>query len=258
VWLEPIERNRLRTRVGVFTHIERPMAEFTLTLRVHDPGRYPLHLQVADEGGAEVASADFVLPLEVGEQRQRLPIALPGARLWSPDSPALYRMTARLTGPNGGVSQISARFGLRQIEAHRDVIALNGTPIYLDGILYQPATSSYAEIRRHMLAMRELGCNLVRVHIAGVDPRIYDLADELGMLLWVEVPSPHSSTQRSRANHWAELQRMLVMAGAHPSIVIWSLYNEDWGAQDIATNAATRAYIATTYSDRKLVWSRRR
>jgi beta-galactosidase/beta-glucuronidase len=98
-----------------------------------------------------------------------------------------------------------------------------------------------------MYAMKELGCNLVRVHIAGIDPRIYALADEIGLLLWVEVPSPHSSSQLSRENHWAELMRMLVHMGSHPSVVICSLYNEDWGAQDIATNPETQAYIARTY-----------
>src|SRR5262249_55545729 len=68
-----------------------------------------------------------------------------------------------------------------------------------------------------------------------------------GMLLWVEVPSPHSSSQKSRDNHWAELQRMLVFIGSHPSIIILSLYNEDWGAQDIATSDETRRYIASTH-----------
>jgi hypothetical protein len=96
--------------------------------------------------------------------------------------------------------------------------------------------------------MKELGCNLVRVHIAGIDPRIYNLADELGLLLWVEVPSPHSSTPRSRENHRAELLRMLSLMETHPSIVIWSLYNEDWGAQDIATNPATQRYIVQMYN----------
>jgi hypothetical protein len=103
-------------------------------------------------------------------------------------------------------------------------------------------------MRRHLYAMRDLGCNLVRVHIAGIDPRIYELADELGILLWVEVPSPHQPGPRSRAKHWAELQRLLVQVGSHPSIVLLSLYNEDWGAQDIATNPETRAYIASTYA----------
>jgi hypothetical protein len=102
-------------------------------------------------------------------------------------------------------------------------------------------------MRRHMHSMKQLGCNLVRVHIAGVDPRIYNLADEIGLLLWVEVPSPHSSTSLSRQNHKAELLRMLSLIETNPSIIIWSLYNEDWGAEDIATNPATREYIIEMY-----------
>jgi hypothetical protein len=98
-----------------------------------------------------------------------------------------------------------------------------------------------------MYAMKELGCNLVRIHIAGVDPRIYNLADKIGMLLWVEVPSPHNSSQRSRENHRAEMLRMLQLIETHPSIIIWSLYNEDWGAQDIATSEDTQDYIVEMY-----------
>jgi beta-galactosidase/beta-glucuronidase len=98
-----------------------------------------------------------------------------------------------------------------------------------------------------MHAMKKLGCNLVRIHIAGVDPRIYNLADKIGMLLWVEVPSPHQSSHKSRANHKDELLRMLALIGSHPSIVIWSLFNEDWGVQDIATNGDTRQYIMDMY-----------
>ncbi|HZH97218.1 MAG TPA: glycoside hydrolase family 2 TIM barrel-domain containing protein, partial [Flavisolibacter sp.] len=86
-----------------------------------------------------------------------------------------------------------------------------------------------------------------RIHIAGVDPRIYNLADKMGMLLWVEVPSPHRSSPESRANHKDELLRMLALIETHPSVVIWSLYNEDWGVQDIATNPETRQYIMDMY-----------
>jgi hypothetical protein len=94
----------------------------------------------------------------------------------------------------------------------------------------------------------------VRIHIAGVDPRIYNLADELGMLLWVEVPSPHRSSTQSRENHKAELLRMLALIATHPSVVIWSLYNEDWGAQDIATNEETREYIRDMYHYMQLAY----
>jgi hypothetical protein len=67
------------------------------------------------------------------------------------------------------------------------------------------------------------------------------------MLIWVEVPSPHSSSHQSRANHRDELMRMLSLIETHPSVCIWSLYNEDWGAQDIATNPETRRYIVDTW-----------
>ncbi len=253
VWLEPVERNRLRSRLGVISTVEDRLVEFVLTTRVHDPGDYTLRLIVTPRGGRlPLVVEDFALSLPAGERAQRIVIALPGADLWSPAAPRLYHLAAQLTGHGGTLSQIEAHFGLRKIEARGRAIYLNNAPLYLDGILYQPGTASFAEMRRHLLAMQELGCNLVRVHIAGIDPRIYDLADEIGMLLWVEVPSPHSSSQRSRANHWAELQRLLPIIASHPAVVIWSLYNEDWGAQDIATNAETRRYIAEVYAFMRL------
>lgn len=249
IWLEQVERNRLRSRLSVISTVEDCLIEFKVTTRIHDPGDYVLRLVITPHGADQpLAVADFPLRLESGERAQRVVVEVPGAGLWSPAEPNLLHLVAQLTDAQGNTAQIETHFGLRKIEARGRSVYLNNTPIYLDGILYQPGTSTFEEMRRHMLAMKRLGCNLVRVHIAGIDPRIYDLADELGMLLWVEVPSPHSSTQRSRENHWAELMRMLVFIGAHPSIIIWSLYNEDWGAQDIASNADTRAYIAHVYN----------
>ncbi len=253
IWLEPIERNRLRSRLNVLSEIQDHIVEFTLTTRIHDPGMYTLHLIITGKGSDHpLAVSEFPLPLEAGEKRQRISVTLPDAQLWSPSTPHLYSLIAQLIGPKGVVSQIETRFGLRQIEARARSIYLNNEKVYLDGILYQPGTSTFEQMRRHMQAMKALGCNLVRVHIAGIDPRIYDIADETGMLLWVEVPSPHSSSLRSRSNHWAELMRMLVGIGAHPSVIIWSLYNEDWGAQDIAISDETRSYIAAAYNYMKL------
>lgn len=249
VWLEVVECNRLRSRLSVISTVEDRLAEFNFTTRIHDPGIYTLHLVVTPQGGKQpLAVADFTLPLREGEQRQRIVLELPQAELWSPETPVLLHLVAQLISSQGRVAQIETHFGLRKMEARGRSVYLNNQPVYVDGMLYQPGTATYEEMQRHLLAIKALGCNLARIHIAGIDPRIYDLADEIGMLLWVEVPSPHSSTARSRQNHWAELQRMLVFVGAHPSIVIWSLYNEDWGAEDIAYSAETRSYIAHVYS----------
>ncbi|GAB3805107.1 glycoside hydrolase family 2 [Spirosoma humi] len=258
VWLETVERNRLRSRVGVVSTVEDELVRFSLTTRIHDPGNYTLRLQVFERkaplSSTPMATSDFPLMLEAGQKQQRVVIEVPGAQLWSHENPVRYRLIAQLIDETGHVAQIETQFGLRKIEARGRFVYLNNKPIYLDGILYQPGTATYEEMKRHMLAMKELGCNLVRVHIAGIDPRIYNLADKLGLLLWVEVPSPHSSTARSRHNHEAELMRMLALIGTHPSVVIWSLYNEDWGAQDIATNPNTREYITNMYHFMQLAY----
>jgi len=251
VWLEAVERNRLRSRVGVVSVVEDQLVRFNLTLRIHDPGQYVIRLQVFDplttDRSAPLAESDFPLRLEAGQWQQRMVLEVPSAELWSPEAPNRYRLVAQLIDADGYAAQIETLFGLRKIEARGRYVYLNNQPTYLDGILYQPGQATFDEMQRHMHAMKALGCNLVRVHIAGIDPRIYNLADELGLLLWVEVPSPHSSTPRSRQNHRAELLRMVTLSETHPSIIIWSLYNEDWGAQDIATNAETREYIVDTY-----------
>lgn len=250
VWLETIERNRLRSRFGVVSVVEDNLVRFNLTTRVHDPGCYTLRLQVFDNNQASdtpLAVSEFPLRLEAGQKNQRVVMELPGAELWSPETPHLYRLVAQLEDSDKYTSHIEAHFGLRKIEARGRYVYLNNRQTYLDGILYQPGTATFEEMKRHFHAMKELGCNMVRVHIAGVDPRIYNLADEIGVLLWVEVPSPHSSSKISQQNHWAELKRMLALIESHPSVVIWSLYNEDWGVQDIATNPDTRQYIVDTY-----------
>ncbi len=253
VWIEPVGRNRLRTRLGVLSTIEDRLVEFDLTTRIRDPGTYRLRLVVTPRGSDRpITALEYPLPLAAGEKRQKVSVRLPGAELWSPSEPNLYHLVAQLVAPTGSVSRIEAHFGLRKIEARGSRVYLNNQEIYLDGILYQPATASFNQMRTHMLAMKRLGCNLVRVHVAGIDPRAYELADELGMLLWVEVPSPHTSSPRYRANHSAELRRMLALIGSHPSVVIWSLYNEDWGAEDVATNPETRSYITRVFEYMRL------
>lgn len=255
LWLETVERNRLRSRVSVLSIVEDKLVRFTLTTRIHDAGKYVIRLRVSavDQLDDEpIASSDYELQLEAGQKNQRLVIEIPDAKLWSPATPHLYRLTAQLAGSDGHFAEIRTHFGLRKIEARGRFIYLNNEVIYLNGILYQPGTATYEQMKNHMIAIKKLGCNLVRVHIAGIDPRIFNLADEIGLLVWIEVPSPHSSTAVSRKNHFDELQRMLAMTETNPSIVLWSLYNEDWGIQDVATNKDVRQYLIDTYHYMKI------
>jgi hypothetical protein len=250
IWIETVERNRLRSRVGVVSIVEDNLVRFNLTTRIHDAGQYTIRLKVYNrkqDSPDPIAVDEFPIYLEEGQKNQRLVLEIPDAKLWSTESPHLYRLVAQLVDAAGHTADIETTFGLRKIEARGCCVYLNNKQVYLDGILYQPGEATYEEIKLHMAAMKELGCNLVRIHIAGVDPRIYNLADKMGMMLWVEVPSPHRSSPQSRANHKEELLRMLALIETHPSVVIWSLYNEDWGVQDIAGNADTRQYIMDMY-----------
>ena len=250
IWLEAVERNRLRSRVGVVSIVEDNMVRFNLTTRIRDAGEYIIRLKIFNRKQDDiepVATSDFPLHLDAGQKQQRVVVEVPDAQLWSPENPHLYRLVAELIDSKGYVAEIETYFGLRKIEARGCCVYLNNKSIYLDGILYQPGNATYEQIKLHMIAMKKLGCNLVRIHIAGVDPRIYNLAQKMGNLLWVEVPSHHNYRHQSRVNPHDELLRMLALIETHPSVVIWSLYNEDWGAQDIATNLETRQYIMHMY-----------
>jgi len=254
IWLELVERNRFRSRLGVVSVVEDNLARINLTTRIIDAGNYTIRLKVFHLKATDqpIATDSYALRLDAGQKQQRLMIEIPDAELWEPQKPKLYLLVAQLIDPNGRISEISTEIGLRKIEARGCSIFLNNKAIYLDGILYQPGTATYEQIKSHMYAMKKLGCNLVRIHIAGVDPRIYHLADRIGLLLWVEVPSPHASNERSRANHFRELQRMLALIESHPSVIIWSLYNESWGILDVGENEEVRQYLIDTYNYMKL------
>lgn len=257
VWLEIVERNRLRSRIGVLSLLEDELVRFSITTRIHHPGPYKIRLQVFDkdqENGQPIATDVYHLMLDAGQKQQSLTMSIPEVKLWSVDAPHRYLLKADLIDDQGYEARIEARFGLRKVEAKGSKVYLNNEPVYLNGILYQPGIADYEEIKRHMHAMKALGCNLVRIHIAGVDPRIYNLADKLGMLLWVEVPSPHRSTRTSRKNHKEELLRMVDLIATHPSVIIWSLYNESWGVQDIDTNKQTRNYLMDMYHYMKIAY----
>ena len=169
-------KQALRSRVAAVSVVEDHLVRFDFTTRIQDAGAYVLNLKIyarhapGSVRAEPVAQADFPLQLEAGEKFQRVVVELPGARLWSTSDPNLYLLVAQLRDAAGHAAQIETHFGLRKIEARGRFVYLNNRPVYLDGILYQPGMATYEEMTRHMHAMKKLGCNLVRIHIAGIDP----------------------------------------------------------------------------------------
>ena len=135
-----------------------------------------------------------------GSTTVRIPV--PNARLWSPDDPFLYNVQVRLFGENDKViDQVTSYFGMRSIRLAKTSDGklypiFNGNftfqygPLdqgyWPDGIHTAPTDEA---LKSDLVALKQLGFNLVRKH-AKVEPqRWYYWADVLGLIVWQDMPS---------------------------------------------------------------------
>lgn len=213
-----------------------------------------LVLTVEDAGNVAVASSTTVVPAGAAQADVTLQVAEP--RLWSPDSPNLYNLTATLRADEGGGARdrISDRFGFRTIETRDGRLYLNGEPIFLRGALdqdYYPdgicTPPSLDFLEDQLLKAKQLGLNCLRCHIKAPDPRYYEVADRLGMLIWSELPNSGLVTPQSRARAEETLKGIIERDGNHPSIICWTIVNENWGV-DLVHDADHRAWVKRMYA----------
>ena len=151
--------------------------------------------------------------------------------LWSPDNPRLYDVSLCL-----GDDAVSDRIGFREIRTDSRKILLNGKPVFLKGISTHEesvrngrALTEDERIENIRLA-KELGCNFMRLAHYPHHENMARLADELGMLLWEEIPVywairfDREETYRDAHNQLAEL---ISRDYNRASVVIWSVGNEN-------------------------------
>lgn len=179
-----------------------------------------------------------------------------GLMLWSPDSPALYTVEATLYNSDGvAVDAITATCGFRTIEARDGRIYLNDQPIYLRGVLdqaYYPETiytpPSVEFLEDQVRKAKALGLNCLRCHIKIEDPRYYEVADRLGILIWTEIPNWATLTMQASFRAKETFARMLERDWNHPSIFAWTLINEDWGT-DLTRDSDHRRWLVDFYHE---------
>lgn len=109
--------------------------------------------------------------------------------LWSPETPRLYDVAARY-----GDDAVSDKVGFRQIERRGTEIVLNGQPVFLRGIsvheddAHTGKVTSEEDLRRRFTDARALGCNFLRLAHYPHHERAARMADEMGLMLWEEIP----------------------------------------------------------------------
>ncbi|GHO45789.1 glycoside hydrolase family 2 protein [Ktedonospora formicarum] len=175
-------------------------------------------------------------------------------RLWSPSDPHLYHLQVTLTSEDGE-DLVRTYTGLRRVETQGKLILLNGEPIFLRGALDQGfwPTSGYTAPSDQALQLDvelalKAGYNMIRKHIKLEDPRWLYWADTLGLLVWAEPPCIGRYSTEAIASFEAQLVPMVERDYNHPSIILWGIYNEEWGlnfrtAQDREKQeAVARAY----------------
>jgi beta-galactosidase/beta-glucuronidase len=182
-----------------------------------------------------------------------LPVEQP--RLWSPEHPHLYTALVRLSSADGE-DRVSSYTGLRRVETQGNRILLNGERVYLRGALdqgYWPE-SGYtapddAALRSDVELALKAGYNLIRKHIKLEDPRWLYWADRLGLLVWAEPPCVGRYSPEAIARFEAQLAPMVARDGNHPGIILWGIYNEEWGLDwDTAQNKEKQEAVRRAYN----------
>jgi hypothetical protein len=216
-----------------------------------DPDARQLRVRVA-AGSREESLQVEVLALADGKEVGRvsgsankelnLPVAAP--HLWSPDDPFLYDLRITLKNGEQAVDSVSSYFGLRKISLHKDEsgvmrMMLNDhftfqlgaldQGFWPEGIYTAPTDEA---LRFDIEFLKRAGFNLARKHVKVEPDRWYYWCDQLGLLVWQDMPSGNNTTPDSRTQFEVELQRMVEGRFNHPSIIVWVLFNEGWGQYD--------------------------
>jgi beta-galactosidase len=198
--------------------------------------------EVLDAGGAVVATARRTARLGANATDETVTqeLRLGKASLWSLEQPYLYRLRTTLMVDDKTVDQVSTPFGVRSARFDPDRgFFLNGRPVKLQG------TSNHQDHagvgiavpdRLHVWRierLKEMGCNAYRCSHNPVAPELLDACDRLGMLVMDETRHlgdtyAVKSSVTTPFAQLGDLTAMVLRDRNHPSIILWSICNEEF------------------------------
>jgi beta-glucuronidase len=159
-------------------------------------------------------------------------IELPGAALWSPETPNLHLLHIRL-----GEDDVRERVGIRQVRVDGRQILINGQLVRLHGFNRHESHPQFghglpdALLVADVQQLQDLGCNFVRGSHYPQDLRFLDLCDEAGICVWNEAIGWQHGPEHLADPHFLEAQlahvdEMVAMALNRPSVIMWGILNE--------------------------------
>src|ERR1051325_4930922 len=185
------------------------------------------------------AKSEQKLPANTGGKVAQQ-LALSQANLWSPEHPNLYQLRTSISVGGKTVDQLTTKFGVRQarFDANRGFF-LNGKPLKLQGVnMHQDHAGVGVAVPDRLFTWRlerlkEVGCNAIRTSHNPVAPFLLDECDRLGILVLAE--NRHlgdtymdQSSKEVKAVEHRDLTSLVMRDRNHPSIILWSLCNEQW------------------------------
>ncbi len=200
------------------------IAELSETVRE----RGCLRVTLCSSDSIDVARSETLI--EVGAAEARLRVHVESPRRWSPNDPNLYRAVIEIDDSTAVSQHEVIPFGFRTLATTEKHILLNGSPIFIRGVLHwghEPRHMAPApppdQVRSEFAALKEHGFNCVCLCMWYPPRHYFDIADEMGMLLWQEHPVWQSPMADEHLPEYQRLYRAFMRRDRnHPSVVVVS------------------------------------
>ncbi|NDV56115.1 glycoside hydrolase family 2 protein [Parabacteroides sp. 52] len=211
----------------------------------------PLSIRIKDPQGKEVYTQTLSQPWLRDTELVRISLKKPG--LWDVENPQLY--TCELTlGVDGQSIQAKEQFGFRHFEfKEKGPFFLNGRRVLLKGTHRHEDHAGLAAalteelMVQEMQLIKKMGANFIRLGHYQQSDIILRLCDQLGILVWEEIPWCRGGLGGESYKEQARrmLTNMVEQHHNHPSVILWGMGNEnDWpGDFNTFDQQAIRAFM---------------
>ena len=205
-------------------------ALFRLNSFIVNPGEdFTVLYSIRDARGREVAAG--ARPSEDAG----ISLYVPDARLWQIDDPYLYSVAATLVRRNETYDEVTLQAGVRSFSCDPDRgFIINGAETPLRGVsrhqdrLYKGNALTREDHYQDARLIKELGANTIRLAHYQHSQDFYDACDELGFIVWAEIPfiSVMNKDPAAHQNCISQLKELIIQNYHHPSICFWGISNE--------------------------------